>query len=384
MNDGGAADQRRMLADSVEDYCRRSDPLRRARALRDTDPGFDRAAWQAMADLGWTGLVVPEACGGLGLSVAEHAILARGTAAVLMPEPLTAAMIATRAIAGCGQGALKVSLLSSIASGEIIPALAWQEDAGDLDPMNVSLTASPQPASDGAAGVLLQGAKRFVVGAAGADGYVVSVRECAQAALYWVPAAKAGIRCVANRLADGRPVADLYFDGVELPADNRLALGDGAVRAVAAAVDDGNLALAAELLGLSGRLLDVTLDYLRTRTQFGRPIGAFQALQHRAVDLYIHQRIGDATLDHALRTATALDDGPLRSAAASRAKARACETARRVTREAVQMHGAIGFTDDCDVGLYVKRALVLSAWLGNARLHRNRYAALVPLDAAAD
>ncbi len=384
MNDGGAADQRRMLADSVEDYCRRSDPLRRARALRDTDPGFDRAAWQAMADLGWTGLVVPEACGGLGLSVAEHAILARGTAAVLMPEPLTAAMIATRAIAGCGEGALKASLLSSIASGEIIPALAWQEDAGDLDPMNVALTASPQPASDGTARVLLQGAKRFVVGAAGADGYVVSARECGQAALYWVPATTAGIRRVAHRLADGRPVVDLQFDGVELEADKRLALGDGAVRAVATAVDDGNLALAAELLGLSRRLLDVTLDYLRTRTQFGRPIGTFQALQHRAVDLYIHQRIGDATLDHALRTATALDDGQLRSAAASRAKARACETARRVTREAVQMHGAIGFTDDCDVGLYVKRTLVLSAWLGNARLHRSRYAALVPLDAAAD
>lgn len=383
MNDGGAADQRRMLADSVTDYCRRSDPLRRARALRDTDPGFDRSAWQAMASLGWTGLVVPEAYGGLGLSVAEHAILARGTAAALMPEPLTAAMIATRAIANCGQGALKASLLSSIASGEIIPALAWQEAAGDLDPTNLATTASPQPASAGGHRAMLQGAKRFVVGAAGADGYVVSVRECAQTALYWVPATMTGIRCVAHRLADGRPVLDLRFDGVELPADHRLAMGAGAMRAVAAAVDDGNLALAAELLGLSRRLLDVTLDYLRTRTQFGRPIGAFQALQHRAVDLYIHQRIGDAALDHALHTATGLDDGPLRSAAASRAKARACETAHRITREAVQMHGAIGFTDDCDVGLYVKRALVLSAWLGNARLHRTRYAALVPLDAAA-
>lgn len=383
MNDGGAADQRRMLADSVADYCRRSDPLRRARVLRDTDPGFDRAAWQAMADLGWTGLVVPEACGGLGLSIAEHAILARGTAALLVPEPLTAAMIATRAIAGCDQGALMTSLLSSVVSGEIIPALAWQESIGDLDPTHLATTASPQPVSDGARRVMLRGAKRFVVGAAGADGYVVSARECGQAALYWVPATTAGIRRVAHRLADGRPVVDLQFDGVELQADKRLALGDVAVRAVATAVDDGNLALAAELLGLSRRLLDVTLDYLRTRTQFGRPIGTFQALQHRAVDLYIHQRIGDAALDQALRTATALADGPPRSAAASRAKARACETARRVTREAVQMHGAIGFTDDCDVGLYVKRTLVLSAWLGNARLHRTRYAALVPLDTAA-
>jgi alkylation response protein AidB-like acyl-CoA dehydrogenase len=110
---------------------------------------------------------------------------------------------------------------------------------------------------------------------------------------------------------------------------------------------------------------------------------AFQALQHRAVDLYIHQRIGDAAFDQALRQADT-GDGLLRAACASRAKARACETARRITREAIQMHGAIGFTDDCDVGLYVKRALVLSSWLGNARLHRSRYAALVPVDAAQD
>jgi alkylation response protein AidB-like acyl-CoA dehydrogenase len=186
-----------------------------------------------------------------------------------------------------------------------------------------------------------------------------------------------------QRLADGRPVADLHFARACVPAERRLASGEIATQALAAALDDGQFAIAAELLGLSQRVLDTTLDYLRTRSQFGRAIGAFQALQHRAVDLYIHQRIGDAAFDQALRQADT-GDGLLRAACASRAKARACETARRITREAIQMHGAIGFTDDCDVGLYVKRALVLSSWLGNARLHRSRYAALVPVDAAQD
>lgn len=381
MTDAAALDQRRLLADSVADYCRRSDPLRRARALRDTDPGFDRAAWQEMAALGWLGVTVPEAFGGLGLTISEHAVLARGLSASVMPEPVTATLIAARAIVGCTDGALKASLLEGIVSGAVIPALAWQAAPGDIDPARTGVSASADPARRG--DLLLDGCTRFVVGAIGADGYVVSVHDGAAPALCWVPAATQGVSVSMQRLADGRPVADLHFSRACVPAERRLASGEIAAQALAAALDDGQFAIAAELLGLSQRVLDTTLDYLRTRSQFGRAIGAFQALQHRAVDLYIHQRIGDAAFDQALRQADT-GDGLLRAACASRAKARACETARRITREAIQMHGAIGFTDDCDVGLYVKRALVLSSWLGNARLHRSRYAALVPVDAAQD
>jgi len=379
MTDAAALDQRRLLADSVADYCRRSDPLRRARALRDTDPGFDRSAWQEMASLGWLGVGVPEAWGGLGLTLAEQAVVARGVSAAVMPEPVTAAMIATRAIVGCTDGALKASLLDGIVGGAILPALAWQAAHGDIDPARCAVVAAPDPSAPGA--LLLDGSACFVVGASGADGFVVAVRTTDAPALCWVPAGTPGLSLSAHRLADGRPVADLCFERVGVPSGHRLAVGEAAREALAAALDEGQFAIAAELLGLSQRVLDMTLDYLRTRTQFGRPIGAFQALQHRAVDLYIHLRIGDAAFDQALRQAGG-GDADRRAAAASRAKARACETARHITREAIQMHGAIGFTDDCDIGLYVKRALVLSAWLGNARLHRSRYAALVPLDAA--
>ncbi len=379
MTDAATLDQRRLLADSVADYCRRSDPLRRARALRDTEPGFDRAAWQEMAELGWTGVIVPEAFGGLGLAVADHAVVARGLSASMVPEPVTAAMIATCAIVGCREGELKASLLEGIVAGAILPALAWQAAPGDIDPSRLAVVAVPDPASPG--DMLLEGSACFVVGASGADGFVVSVREPDALALHWVPAATPGLSLSMRRLADGRPAADLRFERAAVPRGNCLARGEAALHALGAALDHGQFAIAAELLGLSQRLLDTTLDYLRTRSQFGKAIGSFQALQHRAVDLYIHQRIGDAAFEQALRDADA-DEGTRRAAAASRAKARACETARQVTREAIQMHGAIGFTDDCDVGLYVKRALVLSAWLGNARLHRGRYAALVPLEPA--
>jgi alkylation response protein AidB-like acyl-CoA dehydrogenase len=304
-------------------------------------------------------------------------VVARGLSASVMPEPVTAAMIATRAIVGCGDGELKASLLEGIVSGEILPALAWQAVPGDIEPSRAAVTAVPDPASPGA--MLLEGRACFVVGASGADGFLVSVREHDAQALHWVSAVTPGLSLAMHRLADGRPVADLRFERAAVPRSHCLARGESAQQALEAALDHGQFAIAAELLGLSQRLLDMTLDYLRTRSQFGRAIGAFQALQHRAVDLYIHQRIGDAAFEQALRHADA-DDAATRAAAASRAKARACETARHITREAIQMHGAIGFTDDCDVGLYVKRALVLSAWLGNARLHRSRYAALVPLE----
>jgi alkylation response protein AidB-like acyl-CoA dehydrogenase len=375
MTDPAILEQRQMLADSVADYCRRSDPVKRVRALRATHPGFDRKAWQEMADLGWLGVVVPESHGGLGLSISEFAVVARGTAAAVVPEPLTAAMIATSAIVESGNEALKSELLPKIVAGDLIPALAWQETIGDIEVASIGLTARPQ---DGQ--VRLSGRKRFVVGACGADGYVVSARDADGPALYWVPAQTAGIDAKTMPLADGRAVADLSFDGATIPASQRLASGETALRALSTAVDHGNLAISAELLGVAHKSLETTLDYMRTRTQFGKAIGAFQALQHRAVDLYMHRRVCDATFEHALRMVEASDDPTLRSAAASRAKARSVDTARRITREAIQMHGAIGFTDDCDVGLYVKRAIVLSAWLGNANAHRQRYAALTPLE----
>jgi alkylation response protein AidB-like acyl-CoA dehydrogenase len=147
------------------------------------------------------------------------------------------------------------------------------------------------------------------------------------------------------------------------------------------AVDEATAMAAAELQGVMSRSLEMTLDYLRTRTQFGRVIGNFQALQHRAVDLYVQEQLASVALADVVRV---LDERPLdaaTAAAVSRAKARCSDAAALITRQAIQMHGAIGFTEEADVGLYVKRALTLAAWLGNSAYHRRRYARLVPDEA---
>jgi alkylation response protein AidB-like acyl-CoA dehydrogenase len=376
-SDSTGADDRRILAQSVADFARRASDMARVRKWRGVAPGFDRALWQEMAAMGWTGLLVPERHGGLGLGFAEMAEVSRGLARALMPEPLVpCAVLAVRALVHCGNDALGGELLARIASGELIAALAWQERAGDLGKQAPATTARLQ-----AGQVVLQGAKRFVAGAAGADGFVVSAGMGAGSVLVWLPAATAGARLDLEPLADGRFAGRLTLDAVKLPQAHLLAPAEIAQPALERAVDEATVMASAELLGIVEQTLAMTLDYLRTRVQFGRAIGSFQALQHRAVDLYVQEQLALVALADAL----AATDSPLLDAAGiaaiSRAKARCSDAAALITRQAIQMHGAIGFTEDSDVGLYVKRALTLAAWLGNSAYHRRRYAAAAPADA---
>jgi alkylation response protein AidB-like acyl-CoA dehydrogenase len=161
-----------------------------------------------------------------------------------------------------------------------------------------------------------------------------------------------------------------------VPASHQLATRSASLHALEAARDAATLVASAELLGVMKRALDMSLDFMRTRVQFGKPIGSFQALQHRAVDLYVQQQLASAVLEDTLRRFGKARDATARAVLASRLKARCSDAALRIVRETIQIHGAIGFTDEYDAGLYLKRALVLSAWLGNAALHRRRYARL--------
>ncbi|MBI2318660.1 MAG: acyl-CoA dehydrogenase, partial [Betaproteobacteria bacterium] len=225
--------------------------------------------------------------------------------------------------------------------------------------------------------LVLEGTSRFV-GAPGADAFVVAARSTGGIELYWIARDAAGLACEPEPLADGSASARLTFRAVDAPDGTRVASAQTARSALEIALDHALLAASAELLGVMDSVLDKTLDYLRTRVQFGKPIGSFQALQHRAVDLYIQKELTRAALDAA--GATLEDPGRSaaeRSAAASGAKARASQAALAICGEALQMHGAIGFTDEYDLGLYFKRALVLSASLGNAGAHRRRYASLL-------
>jgi alkylation response protein AidB-like acyl-CoA dehydrogenase len=187
-----------------------------------------------------------------------------------------------------------------------------------------------------------------------------------------------GLKVHHVKVADGTTYARLELSGAVLPADAVLASGGEARAALGRAVDTAALITAAELLGLIDRMLELTLEYLGGRQQFGRPIGTFQVLQHRAVDMWVQQRLAEAALEGALRRVTeAPEDATMRAKAASSAKSRASSAALKVAGEAVQLHGAIGFTDEYELGRYVNRAFVLAASLGNARAHTRRHGRLV-------
>lgn len=357
-----------MLRDSVADFVGRNAGVERVRKLRGTAAEYDRAIWRQMAELGWLGILVPEEYGGLGLGLSEAAIVAEGLARSLAPEPYTAtAVLAARALQAVDDRALRSELLPRLASGTLVPALAWQERAGSLDFGAVETVAT---AFEG--GYRVTGSKRFIAGAAGADGYLVSAKAGGSIVLVWVPRDAPGSECRLEPLADGRHFGSLALRDVVVPREHAANDATG----VAGVLDDALVIVGAELYGIMGRALDMSLDYLKTRVQFGRPIGSFQALQHRAVDLYIQRELASAVLDEALRLFDHGADPLTRARWASRVKARCSDAASKITRESIQLHGAMGFTDELDVGLYLKRTLVLSAWLGSAAYHRRRYAAL--------
>ncbi|HSC93491.1 MAG TPA: acyl-CoA dehydrogenase family protein [Burkholderiales bacterium] len=368
----GVPEHRRLLADSVADFVARGTDLARVRRLRGSSAEYERAVWKKMAELGWLGILVPERYGGLGLGLAEMAIVARGLARALVPEPLTAmAVLAATALSAAENESLKREQLPRFVAGELLPALAWQEEAGGLDPAAIATRATPFEG-----GFKVRGEKRFVAGAAQADAFLVSARAERGVVLLWLPRETAAVELSLEPLADGRAFGTLKLDDALVPRHGLVASGTVALEALGGAFDHGCAVAAAELAGVADRALEMSLDYLRTRVQFGKPIGAFQALQHRAVDLHIHRELASAVLEEALAVLDRSPAAPARAAAASRVKARCAEAATRITRETIQFHGAIGFTDDFDAGLYLKRALVLAAWLGGATWHRRRYARL--------
>jgi alkylation response protein AidB-like acyl-CoA dehydrogenase len=358
--------------DSARDFLSRNNQIGRLRALRGSEHGFDRAIWQEMANMGWPAILVPEAHGGLGLGLAEAAAIAEEIGGQLLPEPFIASAVhAASALCQVPDSALKTSLLGKLVDGALIAGLAWQEGLGQIDTGATATTAVA-----GAEGVVLNGRKLFVAPGSGADGWIVSADDGGTLKLFWVPAATARLSLSGLQRVDGNVMCELWLDGACVASANELASGAAAQAALAVANDTARIVQGAELLGVTRRALAIAIEYLCTRQQFGKPIGSFQALKHRAVDGYVQAELAASCLADAL---AALDrGGEPTGVLASRVKARCAHAALLVTRMAIQLHGAMGYTDECDIGLYLKRALHLSGWLGNAAVNRQRYFALQP------
>jgi alkylation response protein AidB-like acyl-CoA dehydrogenase len=337
----------RMLKESAAGIAPRKGDLQRIRMLRFTEPGFDRPIWLKMCEMGWLGLRVAEESGGSGLGTQELCALAEELGAGLVPEPLIPA-----AMAAC---LLPADHLTDVLSGERIILPAWQEQPGSL------AVDGETTLRDGR----LTGRKIFVPMAAGADAFLVSV----PGGLALIERHAPGLHLEVQPTQDGGHFGTLTFDNA--PAD--AVAGDARD-----ALEQTTLANAAYLLGVMDRAFAITLDYLKTREQFGQKIGSFQALQHRSADLLIQLSLTRAVVRSAAQT---LDEQPSRAAsdaAVSRAKLRASEAAMVVTRACIQLHGGIGYTDAADIGLFLRKAMVLAPLYGAQAVHRARYRAAAP------
>jgi alkylation response protein AidB-like acyl-CoA dehydrogenase len=360
-----------LVRDSARGFVSRHADRRRLRAIRQTVPGYDQAIVAAMAEQGWLGVLIPERHGGLGLGFAAMAAVLEELGRGLIGEPVCAlAVLAARVILH-GDGPSCAQLLPGIASGQLVAAVAWEEVPGGID-----AAACRTRASHRAGGVHITGEKHFIVGDASARGFVVSARAEDGIGLYWVAMDRLGVSLSQEWRADGTPICTLHLDHVALDDADVVAYPAVGLAALQRALDEAAVMAGAELVGVMSGGLDLTLDYMRTRVQFDSPIGGFQALQHRAVDLHTQRELAGAAVGGAVAALDRGIDGAALSRLASRVKARCSAAALRIARESIQLHGAIGFTDECDIGLFLKRSLVLSAWLGNADAHRRRFAGL--------
>ena len=361
-----------LIRESAEAYITHEGTLVRARHARSGAGLIDPAAWRQMADLGWSGMLVSEESGGggmdLGAGVVLHEVLGRG----IMPEPLALAAHLPALLLRNASSSSAREILAGIAAGDAPVAVAWQGRAGALSVEDTGVLARSHHGK-----AVLSGEASFVAAMGDARWILVAARSEVGIGVSRVSRDALGLQVLQERFTDGSLAARLVFNDVAIDdADLLISPGEGGL-AVDAALDGVRLILCAELLGVMRAAFAMTLDYLKTRKQFGRTIGSFQALQHRAVDLHAQIEMTSAALALGTRQFTEATDARGRALAASSAKARAADAGLLITREAVQMHGAIGYTDEHDVGLYLARAMTLATQLGNGAAHRRRYGQLL-------
>ncbi len=370
-------DEQIMLRDAAKDWAQEKSPVSALRKLREakSEIGFDRALWQDMAQMGWAGVIIPESHGGADFGYRSLGLVLEETGRTLTASPLVStALTAASALILGGSPAQQAAWLPKIATGEIVASLAVDETAHHA-PNKIALTATKS-----GEGYVLNGKKTFVLEGLAADLLIVAARTSGAHAdeagitLFLVEASAKGISRQGLHMIDHRGVANISFDKVAVSSDAVLGTVDGGFGVLEATLDRARIGLAAEMMGTATQAFEITLDYLKTRTQFGQGIGTFQALQHRAAKLYTDLELARSCVQAAL---DALDDktNDVRSLA-SLAKAKAGDVLHLATNEMVQMHGGIGMTDAHDAGLYMKRARVAEASFGGSSYHRDRYAKL--------
>ena len=348
-------DEQEMLRDMAREWTTNESPVTEWRKVRASgDPqAWDNSVYATMAEMGWTGVIIPEEHGGSDFGWLSAGLVVEQLGKTLTASPLVASTIAASAIILGGSDEQKAEWLPKIASGEVVATLAVDESARH-DPSKIETSVS---------GGKLSGTKKFVHEAHGAKLFVVAAKD----GLYLVPTGD-GVTLHGRSLADQRSHADIEFSGAV--ADKLAKGGDDLLDQV---LDRARVLTACEMLGMAQQVFDTTLDYLKQRVQFNQVLATFQALQHRMADLFADLALMRSAVEGGLQ---ALDAGFRTSQAATMAKAEANRVLHLVSKEGIQLHGGIGMTDEYDVGFYLKRARVLEANFGSTSYLKDRYASL--------
>jgi alkylation response protein AidB-like acyl-CoA dehydrogenase len=371
------SDEQRQLQETVDRYLTEQYPFDKFRAIKASQAGWDKTTWAGLAELGVLALNVPAAQGGLGFGPLETLAMMGPCGRSLLLEPfLSSAVIATAVLRPFAAERGVAELLTRMAEGTAIAALAHFERDSRFETQWVSARAERKGET-----YRIEGHKAVVMHATAADELLISARtsgdpgDATGVSLFRIARDSKGLTLDAYPTIDGQRAADVYLQGVEVPAGSRLGAEGGALPVIEAALDIGLAALCAEAVGVMQALVDATVAYVQTRQQFGVPIGRFQALQHRIADMLIH--LEQARSMSYLAALRCIDENVVeRRRALSAAKAVIGQACRFVSQQAVQLHGGMGMTDELVVSHWFKRLTAADVMFGDSETHLQRYAAL--------
>jgi alkylation response protein AidB-like acyl-CoA dehydrogenase len=368
--DFGTSEEQELLRAELRKFLDQNCPLEEVRKLAETPAGYSRHLWERMAELGWVGLTLPEEHGGVGLGWVDLAVVLEETGRTLFPSPLVASVLAATAIESAGDAAQRARWLPGLARGASIGSVALLERSDDPDPAASALAGAP----DGA-GFALRGEKILVADAQNADLFVVAFRAPQGPSLGVLERGAQGVAVVPQELTDPtRRAGRLVLDGARVSREALLGAPGAAAQTLERLWDCGAVAVVAEAVGAAEAALALTVDYAKTRIQFGQPIGRFQGVKHPLAEMAVQVESMRSLLTYA---AWLLDRGaPEAPLAVSRAKAFTAECFPRIGLDCIQLHGAIGYTWECDAQLYLKRARGTRPAFGDAAYHYERIARL--------
>ena len=368
-------EEQQFLKDTAKNFAEERTPVNHFRSLRDNkdDLLWDKDTWKEMVNLGWSGILIPEEYGGSNFGLAGISVILQECGKTLTPSPLFATgVLGAYAISQYGTEEQKKKYLPQIANGEITTAIAIDESSHH-NPLNINTSAVSKDNS-----YILNGKKVFVVDGASADLLIVVARTSGKTGdstgltLFLVENNQPSINVVKLDMADSRNYANITFSDITVQKENILGDVEAGGEAIENILDIGRIAISAEMLGNTEAAFESTISYLKERKQFGVLIGTFQALQHRAAEMFCEIELTKSSIMAAMQGADNNSNELQRLA--SLAKTMAGETLHLVSNEAIQMHGGIGVTDEYDLGFYLKRSRVVEQIFGCSKFHTERYA----------